>query len=90
MFSKSVVLGVVGLVAAGFFGATSVAANQSQNSAMQCGGVGLNPGQAWQLPYLLGGPAAGEDRTQTPPQFAKRMGAGSVGELLRRDCDQVK
>ncbi len=41
-------------------------ANSSDNSAMECGGTGLNPGQAFQLSGLAGGPAAGPDRTQNP------------------------
>jgi hypothetical protein len=67
----------------------SALANNSDNSAMKCGGTGLNPGQAFQLTGLAGGPAAGPDRTQTPPDFAALLGADSVGALLQRDCTQV-
>lgn len=65
-------------------------ANNSENSARDCGGTGLNPGQAFQLPGLIGGPAAGPEKTQTPPEFADLLGADSVGELLKRDCINVK
>lgn len=90
MLRKSIFVGIAGMLALGMVGATSVAANESANSAMQCGGTGLNPGQAWQLAYLVGGPAAGKDKTQTPREFATLMGAESVGKLIQRDCDQVK
>jgi hypothetical protein len=64
-------------------------ANESaNNSAMHCGGPGLNPGQSW--PGVSGGPAAGPNREQTPPEFAALAGADSVGALLQRDCYQVK
>ena len=63
-------------------------ANSSDHSAMLCGGLG-NPGQAWHLPNLNGGPAVGPDRTQNPPDFAALLGADSVGALLQRDCSQV-
>ena len=72
-----------------FAGSGGALANNSTNSAMECGGLGLNPGQAFQLSSLNGGPAAGPDRTQTPREFAELMGADSVGDLLQRDCDQV-
>jgi hypothetical protein len=60
------------------------------NSARDCGGTGLNPGQAFQLPNLAGGPAAGPEQAQTPPEFADLLGADSVGELLKRDCVKDK
>ncbi len=61
-------------------------ADESENSAIECGGTGLNPGQAFQLDTLVGGPAAGDNRTQDPTEFADLLGADSVGDLLQRDC----
>lgn len=76
------------LVSAGllFAGLSGVSANESQHSAMQCGGTGLNLGQALQLPGLIGGPAAGPNQNQLPPEFAELLGADSVGDLIQRDC----
>ena len=49
----------------------------------------MNPGQAFQLDSLIGGPAAGPDQTQTPAEFAELLGADSLGEFLQESCVQV-
>ena len=60
-------------------GATA-AANESDNSAINCAGFG-NPGQASQT---LG--AAGPDRVQTPPELAAGLGQPSVGATIQTFC----
>ncbi len=74
----------------GLSGTASANENNSENSARECGGTGLNPGQAFQLPNLNGGPAAGPDQVQTPPEFAELMGAESVGALIKNGCENIK
>ena len=86
-FSLEVASAFVGLAL--FAGGGAALANSSGNSAIMCGGTGMNPGQAFQLDSLIGGPAAGPDQTQTPAEFAELLGADSLGEFLQESCVQV-
>ena len=86
---RRLVLAMVGAVVSSILLSGVAQANESTHSSMECGGLGLNPGQAWHVEFLVGGPAVGPNRQQSPPEFAVLLGATSVGALLQRDCDQI-
>jgi hypothetical protein len=80
MLKRAIVAGTVGVFAFVLGGATAVA-NESGNSAMNCGPFG-NPGQAAQTNGF-----AGRDRVQTPPEFAAGvLGQPSVGAAIQTFC----
>ena len=85
MIKSTLVAAILAIGAAGGVAADPVD-NNSEKSARDCALTGLNPGQAWHLANLDGGPAVGTNRAQTPPEFAELLEAESVGKLLKRDC----
>jgi hypothetical protein len=81
MLKRRVILAVSTVTfAVAMFSGTALA-NNSQNSAIECGGTGSNNGQALRL-IGINGPGT----SLTPPEFAALLGAASVGKLIQRDC----
>jgi hypothetical protein len=61
------------------------AANNSSNAAIQCSGFG-NPGQSRFSTFIPGGPAAGPDRNETPPELSQLLGNPTVGVTIQTHC----